>query len=55
VCDATRLGQLLQRELRPLVAGVEALGAQVDGVGAVGDGCTNGVERTSRGKQLADS
>ena len=32
------------RELRAFVAGVEARRSHVDGVGAIGDGGTNGVE-----------
>ena len=54
VGDTTRLGQLLERELRAFVARVEALGAQVDGIGAVGDGRANGVERTSGREKLGN-
>ena len=44
VRDAARLLELVERELRALVARVELLDAQVHGVGAVGDGGADGVE-----------
>ena len=37
VREAARLAELVEGELRAFVARVEALGAQIDGVGAVGD------------------
>ena len=38
-----------------LLERVESLGAEVDGVGAVGERGTNGVERTGRGEELGDN
>ncbi len=46
------LFQLVHGELRAVVAGVEALGAEIDGVGPVGEGGTGGVEGAGGGKQL---
>ena len=44
--------QLIQGELRALVARVEARGAQVHGVGAVGEGGADGVEGAGGGEEL---
>ena len=44
--------QLVHGELRPVVAGVESLGAEIYGVGPVGEGGPGGVEGARRGKQL---
>lgn len=52
--DAARFAKLLERELRAVVAGVEARRAHVDGVGAIGDGGADGVQGTSGGEQLGD-
>jgi hypothetical protein len=46
--------ELVERELGAVVARVEALGAQVDGVGAVGDRGAHGVEGARRGEQLGE-
>ena len=54
VREAARLAELVEGELGAFVAGVEALGAQVDGVGAVGDGGAHGVERAGGGEQLGN-
>ena len=54
VREAAGLAELVERELRALVARVEALGAEVDGVGAVGDGGANGVERAGGREELGD-
>ena len=43
---------LSERELRALVAGVEAIGPQIDGVGPVGERGPNGVERAGGGEEL---
>ena len=50
--EAAGLLQLVEGELRPVVARVELLGAEVDGVGPVGEGGTDGVEGARGGKQL---
>src|SRR5207237_7025345 len=52
VRDAAGLGQLLERELRALVARIETLRAEVHGVGAVGNGRADGVQGTCRRQQL---
>ena len=52
--QATGLAHLVQGELRSLVAGVEALGAQVHGVGPVGERGAHGVERAGGSEQLGD-
>ena len=44
--------QLVHGELRPVVAGVESLGAEIHGVGPVGEGGPGGAEGARRGKQL---
>jgi hypothetical protein len=44
--------QLVHGKLRPVVAGVESLGAEIYGVGTVGEGGTGGVEGARGGKQL---
>ena len=44
--------QLVHGELRAVVAGIEALGAEIDGVGAVGEGGPGSVEGARGGKQL---
>ena len=54
VRERARLLELVERELRAFVARVEPLGAEVDGVGAVGDGGADGVERAGRGEELGD-
>ena len=54
VRDAAGLAELVERELRAFVARVEPRGAEVDGVGAVGDGGANGVERAGGSEQLGD-
>ena len=50
--ERARLLQLVEGELRAVVARVEALGAEVHGVGAVGDGGPDGVERAGGGEQF---
>ena len=45
VREAARLVELLERELRAIVARIEPLGAQIDGVGAIGDRGPRGIER----------
>ena len=52
---AARSLELVERELRALVARVESLGAEIDGVGAVRDGGAHGVERAGRGEELRDA
>jgi hypothetical protein len=44
--------ELIQRELRALIASIESLGAEVYGVGAIRDCCANGIERSCGGKKL---
>jgi hypothetical protein len=46
--------QLIERELSTLVARIEALGAEVNGVGAVGDGGSYSIEGARGRKQLRD-
>ena len=53
--DGTGLRQLVERELRAFVAGVVHRRAEVDGVGAVGDGGAHGVEGAGGGEQFRDS
>ena len=54
VGEAAGLAELVERELRAFVARVEALGAEVDGVGAVGEGGAHGVERAGGREELGD-
>ena len=54
VREAARLADLVERELRALVAGVEALRAEIDGVGAVRQRRAHGVERTGGREELGD-
>lgn len=46
--------QLVHGELGAVIPGVEALGAQVDGVGPIGDGGTRGIEGAGGGEELGD-
>ena len=55
VRDAARLAELVEGELRALVARVEARRAQVDRVGAVRDGGADGVERAGGCEELGDA
>jgi hypothetical protein len=52
VRQAAGLLQIVQRELRAVVAGVELLDAEVDGVGSVGEGGADGIETTGGSKKL---
>ena len=52
--EAAGLPELGQGDLGAVVAGVEPLGPQVDGVGAVGDGGADGIERAGGGKEFRD-
>jgi hypothetical protein len=52
VGDETGLLQLVQRELRALVAGVELLDTEVNGGGSVRDGGADSVEGTGWGEEL---
>jgi hypothetical protein len=52
VRQPTGLTDLIQRELRPFVARVEPLGAQIHGVGTVGERGTNGVEGAGGSEEL---
>ena len=54
VREAARLVELLEGELRAIVARIESLGAEVDGVGAVGDCCPCGIERAGGREELGD-
>jgi hypothetical protein len=53
--DAARLSELVEREVGAFVSRVEALGAHVDGVRAIGDGSADGVERAGWGEELGDA
>src|SRR6185369_11408516 len=50
--DRARSLQLIECKLRALIAGVEALGAEVDRVGAVRHRRPDGIERAGRGEQF---
>ena len=50
--DETGLLELVQRELSALIAGVELLDTQVDGVGSVRDGGADGVEGAGGGEEF---
>ena len=50
--NSTRRFELIQCELRAFVPSVESLRSQVYGIGAVRDGCANGVKRPRWGKKL---
>ena len=54
VREPARLVQLVERELRAIVARIEALGAEIDRVGAIGDGGPRGVERAGGRKELGN-
>ena len=54
VREPAGFGDLIQRELRAFVAGIEAIRAQIDGIGTVGEGGAHGVKRSSRGEQLGN-
>ena len=54
VGEATGLGELVERELGAFVPGIELCRAEIDGVGAVGERGTNGVERSGGGKELGN-
>jgi hypothetical protein len=48
----TRLIELVERELRPLIARIEAFDAHVHGIRPVRDGGANGVKRTGWGEKF---
>ena len=52
VGEAAGLLELVEGELRPVVAGVEALGAEVDGIRPVREGGAGGVEGAGGGEEL---
>jgi hypothetical protein len=54
VRQQARLLQLVEGELGPLVTGVEAGGAQIDGVGPVGHGGANGIQGAGGREKLGD-
>src|SRR4051812_37676434 len=54
VSEAACDRDLLQRELSTLITSVESLCAEVNGVGAIRNGSTHGIERARRGQQLRD-
>jgi hypothetical protein len=45
---AARGFELAKRELSTFIASIESLGAEVNGIGAIGDRCANGVEGPRR-------
>ena len=53
--DRTGLLQLIERELRALVAGVVHGRAEIDGIGAIGDGCAHRVERAGGSEEFRDA
>jgi len=54
VRQAAGLLQVIQGQLRPLVAGIELLNAEVDRIGAVAERGTNGVEAPGGSEELRD-
>jgi hypothetical protein len=52
VGDEAGLFELVERELRALIAGVELLDTEVNGVGSVRDGGADGVEGAGWGEEL---
>jgi hypothetical protein len=54
VGESTSLVEIVEGQLGVVVAGVELLDAEVDRVGPVGEGGTDGVKATCGGEQLGD-
>ena len=50
VRDGAGLPQLVEAELRALIAGVVHRRPQIHGIGAVSDGCSDGIEGAGRGQ-----
>ena len=53
--EPASLTNLGERELCAFVAGVEAVGAEIDGIGAVGERGANRIERSSGGQQFGNA